>query len=169
MALAIRCVGEYNRVTDAGVGARVDIFGCDGAAQGQRKRGLSLMDARDVEQMKALFVRMAESAKGNPDVTAQVRDALAESGLLAVFGTDETLDVVDLLDLGGEAVLRTRLRQMTLSELKAIVSARQYDPEKESARWRSPNKFIDLIVSRAQKQLEEELAQEAPAGAAWML
>lgn len=127
------------------------------------------MDAQNVQQMRELFAKIAVSAKEDPTFAEQVRDALAESGLLAVFGVGEALDVVDLLDAGGEEVLRARLRQMSLSELKQIVSMRQYDPEKEAARWRSPNKFIDLIVERASKQLEAELAKQTPSGASWML
>lgn len=127
------------------------------------------MDARDFQHMQELFSHIASAAKSDPAVAEKVRDALAESGLLEVFGVGETLDVVDLLDTGGEEVLRTRLRQMTLPELKQIVSVRQYDPDKESARWRSPNKFIELIVTHARRQLDEELAQQVPAGAAWML
>jgi hypothetical protein len=119
--------------------------------------------------MVELFTRMAEAARANPEVATHVRDALAASGLLAVFGEGQTLDVVDMLDAGGEEALRARLMQMTLGELKQIVAARQYDPEKESTRWRSPAKFVELIVTRARKQLEEELAQEVPAGASWML
>ena len=127
------------------------------------------MDAQNVQQMHELFARIASNAKADPAFAEQVRNALAESGLLAVFGAGETLDVVDLLDAGGEEVLRTRLRQMSLIDLKQIVSMRQYDPEKETARWRSPNKFIDLIVERASKQLEAELAKQSPSGASWML
>lgn len=126
------------------------------------------MDAQNVQQMHSLFGRIAENAKADPAFAEQVRDALAESGLLAVFGVGETLDVVDVLDAGGEATLRARLRQMSLSELKQVVSVRQYDPEKETTRWRSPNKFIDLIVDRANKQLEAELAKQS-SGASWML
>ncbi len=133
-----------------------------------RKESIAV-DARKQQQMMDLFSRMAAAAKGDPTTAEQIRDALAESGLLSVFGVGETLDVVDLLDVGGEEALRTRLRQMTLSELKQIVSVRQYDPEKEAVRWRSPNKLIDLIVKKASEQLEQELAQQAPAGAAWML
>ena len=119
--------------------------------------------------MRELFNRIAADARTDPATAEQVRDALAESGLLAVFGVGETLDVVDLLDTGGEEALRARLRQMSLSQLKQIVSVRQYDPDKETARWRSPNKFIELIVDRARKQLEAELAQQAASGASWML
>lgn len=128
------------------------------------------MDAQQIEQMVELFRRMAEKAKADPDVATHVRNALVESGILDVFGSRNELDVVDLLDLGGENILRVRLQEMSLAELKQLVSANGYDPEKESSRWRSQAKFIDLIVKRAQAQLEEELArQEAPSGASWML
>jgi hypothetical protein len=127
------------------------------------------MDGLDVQQVSEYFKRIADAAQRDPTVAEQVRDALAESGLLAVFGVGETLDVVDLLDMGGEEALRTRLRQLTLPQLRQIVSVRQYDPEKETARWRSPNRFIELIVTHARRQLEEELTQQAPAGASWML
>ena len=125
------------------------------------------MDLRNVEQITDLFTRLADAAKDDPQLAAQVRDALAESGLLALFGSGESLDVVDLLDAGGEETLRARLEQMTLSELKSIVAVRGYDPDKETARWRSPKKFVDLIVSRAGAQLEQEVAQSS--GASWML
>ncbi len=128
------------------------------------------MDSYDLQTMTELFQRLAQAAKADSHVAEHVRDALAASGLLNVFGVGETLDVVDLLDIGGEEALRARLRQMTVVELKQIINVRQYDPEKEAARWRSPNKLMDLIVTRAREQLEEEIAQQqAPAGAAWML
>jgi len=127
------------------------------------------VNAHDVEQMNILFKRMADAAKADPAVADQVRDALARSGLLEVFGAGETLDVVDLLDAGGEEALRARLRQCSLAELRQIVTANKYDEEKESARWRSANKFIELIVERAQKQLAEELAKQPASAASWML
>ncbi|HEX6799401.1 MAG TPA: hypothetical protein VF116_16960 [Ktedonobacterales bacterium] len=125
------------------------------------------MDLHDVEQITDLFARLAAAAKDDPRLAAQVRDALAESGLLAIFGSGESLDVVDLLDAGGEDALRARLEQMTLSELKSIVAVRGYDADKETARWRSPKKFVELIVERAAAQLEKEVAQSS--GASWML
>ena len=127
------------------------------------------MNSHDVEQMNILFKRVADAAKGDATVADQVRDALARSGLLEVFGAGDTLDVVDLLDAGGEDALRARLKESSLAELKQIVTANKYDEEKESARWRNTNKFIDLIVACAQKQLDEELAKQPTSGASWML
>jgi hypothetical protein len=92
------------------------------------------VDAHDVEQMTILFTRVANAARSDPKVAEQVRDALSTSGLLEVFGSAGALDVVDLLDAGGEVALRARLGQCTLAELKQIVSANKYDEEKESGR-----------------------------------
>jgi hypothetical protein len=157
---------EYNRVSGplpphAGLQSLLFLWSL-------RKASVTV-DAVKQQQMVDLFSRMAATAKGDPTTAEQIRDALAESGLLSVFGVGETLDVVDLLDVGGDEALRTRLRQMTLTELKQIIGVRQYDPEKETARWRSPNKLIDLIVKKASEQLERELAQQSTSGADWML
>jgi hypothetical protein len=127
------------------------------------------VDAHDIAQMTEIFKRIADAARVDAETAGQVREALAQSGLLEAFGAGETLDVVDLLDMGGEDVLRARLKQMQLSELRQIIAMRKYDPEKESARWRSPNKLIDLIVTRAGQQLEREVAAQTTSGASWML
>ena len=123
----------------------------------------------DLNHLADLFARVADAAAADPAVAKAVREALAQSRLLDVFGAGEALDVVDLLDVGGEDALRARLRQMTLSELKQIIALRNYDPDKEAARWRSPNKLIDLIVAQAAKQLEKEVAAQSSPGASWML
>jgi hypothetical protein len=140
---------------------------CSPAAGVRQRKGGQRMDPLDIEQVTHLFARLAAAAKADSSFAAQVRDALAESGLLAVFGSGEALDVVDLLDAGGEDTLRARLEQLSLSELKSIVAVRGYDPEKETTRWRSPKKFIELIVAKAAAQLEKEMAQSS--GASWML
>lgn len=125
------------------------------------------MNPHDIEQITDLFARLAAAAKADPQFATQVREALAESGLLAIFGAGEALDVVDLLDAGGEAALRARLAQFSLAELKRIVATRGYDPDHVTTRWRSPKKLSDLIVAKAGAQLEKEVAQTS--GASWML
>jgi hypothetical protein len=123
------------------------------------------VDAHDVEQMTILFTRVANAAKSDPTVAEQVREAMATSGLLEVFGSAGALDVVDLLDAGGEVALRARLGQCTLAELKQIVSANNYDDDRESARWRSSSKFVNLIVECA----KQELTKQPASAASWML
>src|SRR5262245_20705594 len=75
------------------------------------------------EDLVTLFSHVAKAAKDDAAFADRVRTALAASGLLEVFGAAATLDVVDLLDAGGEDALRARLQQLTLAELKQIVAA----------------------------------------------
>ena len=127
----------------------------------------------ETEQISRVIQQIANVAHGDAAVAAAVRAAIVQSGLLDVFGVGESLDVVDLLDGGGEEALRARLGQLTLADLRAIVRTRAYDPERASARWRSPARFVDLIVERAKAQLEAEQQTAAPtkalAEASWML
>ena len=127
----------------------------------------------EIEQITQMIYQIASAAREDDATRAAVRDAIVESGLFDVFGSGETLDVVDILDAGGEDALRARLSPLSLAELRGIVRANKYDPERESARWRSAARFVDLIVERAKTQLEQEqktgAATRSLAEASWML
>ncbi|HZC07889.1 MAG TPA: hypothetical protein VE338_19790 [Ktedonobacterales bacterium] len=127
----------------------------------------------DIEQITQAIYQIASAARDDAAVRSAVREAIVDSGLFDVFGSGETLDVVDILDAGGEDALRARLSPLGLADLRGIVRANKYDPERESARWRSAARFVDLIVERAKVQLEQEqktgAATKALAEASWML
>ena len=130
------------------------------------------MDGLELRQLTEMFRQLGERAQADPTTARQLRDALAESNLLDVYGAGSALDVLDLLDSGGEAALRARLQGLQVSELREIIAAHEYDPEKQSARWRSAARLIDLIVAHAHEQLDAENAvpaNSAQAAAAWML
>ncbi len=127
----------------------------------------------EIEQITQLIYQIATAARANDATRVAVREAILDSGLFDVFGSGETLDVVDILDAGGEDALRARLSPLGLAELRALVRANTFDPERESARWRSAARFIDLIIARAKVQLEQEqktsAATKSMAEASWML
>ncbi|HEX8727139.1 MAG TPA: hypothetical protein VF739_00865 [Ktedonobacterales bacterium] len=127
----------------------------------------------EIEQITQLIYQIATAARANDATRVAVREAILDSGLFDVFGSGETLDVIDILDAGGEDALRARLSPLGLAELRALVRANTFDPERESARWRSAARFIDLIVARAKVQLEQEqktsAATKSMAEASWML
>jgi hypothetical protein len=127
----------------------------------------------EIERITQLIHQIASAARDDAATRAAVRDAIVDSGLFDVFGSGETLDVVDILDAGGEDALRARLSPLSLAELRGIVRANAFDPERESARWRSAARFIDRIVERAKVQLEQEqktgAATKSLAEASWML
>ena len=131
------------------------------------------MDAGEIRDLTDLLARVAQAARADSETARQVRDAIAHSGVLAVFEDAGTLDVVDLLDAGGEPVLRARLRECSPAELHAIIAAHQYDAAKTTSRWRSAARLIDYLVTHASQQLAEEreiaAAQPAALVPSWML
>lgn len=140
----------------------------------------SRLDAKPRDQILELLRHMATTAQADPAEAAHVRDALLESGILEVFQLTQSsnaagaIDALDLLDAGGAPALRARLEQLTLADLRQVITAHNYDPERQTTRWRSPKKLIDLIVAKAQQQLDAEIrAEEAQtkthAAASWML
>ena len=128
------------------------------------------MDEYQVRQVTETFRQLAALAERDQTTAQQLRDALAESGLLAVFGEGSALDVIDLLDAGGTDALRARLRELSLADLRGVIAAQNFDPDKETARWRSIAKISDFIVTHAQEELDRLSQQPAALSAAsWML
>lgn len=127
----------------------------------------------EIEQITRMIFQIADAARADDATRVAIREAILESGLFDVFGSGQTLDVVDILDAGGEDALRARLSPLGLAELRGIVRANTFDPERESVRWRSAARFINLIVERAKVQLEQEqktgAATKSMAEASWML
>lgn len=127
----------------------------------------------EYDQITRTIYQIANVARGDTAVAAAVRQAILDSGLFEVFGVDESLAVVDIYEAGGEGALRARLSPLSVAELRAIIQANQFDPQRETSRWRSPARFIELIVTRAHDQLESERKTGAPtkalAEASWML
>ncbi|GAC1447594.1 MAG: hypothetical protein PVSMB4_03330 [Ktedonobacterales bacterium] len=112
------------------------------------------MDSNEMLYAKGVLIRLAQAARGDRELARAVRDLVKESGILHVFSVDEEPNLFELLEAGGVELLRTQLGELSLAQLKQIVTDHQYDPEKASARWRSTGRFVDLIVARAQAQWE---------------
>jgi hypothetical protein len=128
------------------------------------------VDEYQVRQVTETFRQLAALAERDQETARQLRDALAESGLLSVFGDGPALDVIDLLDAGGEDALRARLRELSLADLRGVIAAQNFDTEKETARWRSVAKISDFIVTRAHEELDRLNQQpQALSAASWML
>ena len=137
-----------------------------------------MSDTSAMEDMTPAWIadtlrRIAEAARANPDLATATREAIFESGLFDIFGAGERFNPVDVLDAGDEEALRAQLARLDLAALRALVRAHGYDPERETTRWRSAPRFMDLIVEKAKIQLEQErktgAATKSLAEAAWML
>lgn len=127
----------------------------------------------EYDQITRAIHQIANVARTDAAAAAAVREAIIDARLFEVFGVDEKLDVVDIIEAGGAVALRARLVGLSLAQLRAIIQANGFDPARETSRWRSPVRFVDLIVSRAEAQLERERKTGAPtkalAEASWML
>ncbi|HEY7833240.1 MAG TPA: hypothetical protein VIG30_06700 [Ktedonobacterales bacterium] len=113
------------------------------------------MEANELVYAKGVLIRLAHAARSDFALAQQVREIVLVSGILDLFGVSEDLNLFDLLEAGGDELLRARLGQLDVAHLKRIVAARGYDPEKTSARWRSPARFVEMIAVKASEQWQQ--------------
>jgi hypothetical protein len=130
------------------------------------------------DQITDLFRHVLQTAKSDPAEARHVRDAVLASGLLEVFDLTrvadeaESIDLLDLLEAGGEEALRARMAEMNAANLHQIIAIHNYDSKRETTRWRSVRKLIDHIVASASAELNREngpIGEPALAGTAWLL
>ena len=144
------------------------------------------VDPNELLNTQSALMRLARAAREDRELGRQIRQLIIESGILQVFGEGENLNLLDTLEAGGAALLRSQLETLTVAQLKHLVSVYQFDPEKAAVRWRSAPRLIEFIAAQAvamweQMDRERVLREEAisgavaqppavPAGAAsWML
>jgi hypothetical protein len=143
------------------------------------------VDPNELLNTQSALMRLARAAREDRELARQIRQLIIESGILQVFGEGENLNLLDALEAGGAALLRSRLETLTVPELKHLVKVYQFDPEKTTTRWRSTERLVDFLTKQAvdmweQMDRERVMREEAisgalpqpsvPAGAAsWML
>ena len=113
------------------------------------------VDANELIYAKGVLIRLALAAKSDYALAQQVRELVLLSGILDLFGAGEDTNLFDIMEAGGADLLRARMGQMTVPQLKQIIAVRAYDPEKTTARWRSSTRFVDLIAAKASEQWEQ--------------
>lgn len=143
------------------------------------------VDPNELLNTQSTLMRLARAAREDREVARQIRQLIIESGILQVFGEGENLNLLDTLEAGGAALLRSRLEALTVAQLKHLVTVYQFDTEKATTRWRSAPRLIEFVTAQAvdmweqmdrERLLREEAISDAlpqpvvPAGAAsWML
>lgn len=55
----------------------------------------------------------------------------------------------------GEGMLRARLSELTLDQLKDVVAEHGMDPSKLAMKWKKPERLVDLIVATVRERLEK--------------
>ena len=113
------------------------------------------METNELFFAKGVLLRLAQAAREDRALAQEIRELVTQSGVLHVFGDGPALDVLSVLDAGGEGLLRARLSQLGVSDLRKIVQANSFDPESVTGRWRGAARLVDLIVTRALALREE--------------
>lgn len=113
------------------------------------------METNELFFAKGVLLRLAQAAREDRALAPAIRELVVQSGILHVFGDGPALDPLAVLDAGGEGLLRARLGQLALTDLRKIVAANAFDSDGSTTRWRSPGRFAELIVTRASAQRDE--------------
>jgi hypothetical protein len=132
------------------------------------------VETNELFYAKGVLLRLAQAAREDRAQMIEIRDLVMQSGILHIFAEGPGLDVFSVLDEGGEGLLRARLAQLSLADLRKIVQTNDFDSDAATPRWRSPARFIELIVTRAlalheerqRAQLEQQYAIALAAAAA---
>jgi hypothetical protein len=111
------------------------------------------------EMLRALGRLIEEEADRNPAFAEKLE---AITGALPVRSAsrrkdkDQDAEIPDVLkeyEIRGSEEFRFWLRASPISQLRAIIKANGFDPEKKSARWREPDKLTGLIAEQTAARL----------------
>ncbi len=103
-------------------------------------------------QLKALFAVVVSEARDNPRFADRLAKALGEATRQSVTcqkrshrRAQSAFDPLAVYN-DGEQVLRARLEELDIEQLKDMVAEYGMDPSKLVMKWRNPNRIVDHIV-----------------------
>lgn len=113
------------------------------------------MESNELFFAKGVLLRLSQAAREDRTLALEIRELVLQSGILHVFGEGPAIDPLSVLEAGGEGLLRARLSRLPYGDLRKIVAANGYDAHGATSRWRSPPRFVELIVTSAIAQRDE--------------
>jgi len=126
---------------------------------------------RIAKALRALAKALDEEAGNNPEFDEKIeavfegllgnrspRETTSSENPKRNTVTDELPDVFKELERLGSDEFAFSLRAYDPPLLKAIVSANGFDPERKSARWTEPDKFVALIREQMEARLRRGAA-----------
>ena len=105
-------------------------------------------------RLRAVFREVLAEAARNPDFAARLDKALLAEIPKKSSGrrAPGRLDPFEVI-ASGEDVLRLRLAELNVEELKDVVAEHGMDHSRLALRWRRPERLIELIVEETQARL----------------
>ena len=121
--------------------------------------GTSGSDCMNLQKrLKALFSEIAREAEANPQFAARLRQVLEQpvkakpSPKLVQAGARKNRRSLAVLDpfeefKKGEAILRDRLKSLSLEQLRDVVAQYGMDGSKLAMKWKDQQRLYDMIVA----------------------
>lgn len=109
--------------------------------------------------LEELFAVIVSEARSNPEFSERLGKVLEapSSPKMAKRSGRRTPAVFDPFELvqDGEEVLRSRLAQLTVEQLKDIVAEQGMDRAKLAMKWKASDRLVDLIVTTVQNRAKK--------------
>lgn len=117
--------------------------------------------------LRRLFEEIIAEAENRPEFGRRLEAAISSRAVRALSVASispkhprrnrRAPGVLDPFDIfaKGEPELRRQLANLTVEQLKDVVSENAIDSSKLALKWRSPDRLIDLIVSTVRARVEK--------------
>lgn len=105
-----------------------------------------------VRKLKRLFAEIAREAEANPEfadrlATVLGTEARATGPNRRARRDPGVFDPYKVLSESGSEALRSRLRALSLEQIKDIVAEQGMDPARLVMKWRKPERIIEHVMS----------------------
>jgi hypothetical protein len=109
-------------------------------------------------RLKRLADLLADEAERNPEFASVLNDILGPSSALGKpkrSAKSEAPDPFEAFQLKGPDEFRAWLNELSISELKAIVRKQRFDPSRLSDKWKTKERFVQLIIDRVDSRSKQ--------------
>lgn len=110
------------------------------------------------DRIRRLFDAILQEVRENPRLAERVSNALDDGesrGRPTNRRAPGAFDPFAVLQQSGETALRERLAQLTVDQLKDIVSEHGMDSSRLALKWKTADRLIDLIADRVRNRTEK--------------
>lgn len=118
------------------------------------------IDKNDLRESLHRFIDIvADEAEQNAAFAEKLKGILAAGGETSLLGKRRKLespgDPFEICQAGGDERLKTWLNGLELEQLKAIVRQHRLDPTRNSDKWKTKERFIELVMERVPARLRQ--------------
>lgn len=115
-------------------------------------------------QLKRLFALIVAEVEGNPELAGRISQVFEPKLRATPSGpaarragrrSPGALDPIHVMQQAGADELSSRLRALTVEQLKDIVAEQSMDSSKLAMKWKTADRLIDLIMRASRDRLSK--------------